>query len=184
VRAEAEGDEDTPVSSLPDEESEKHDALGEYFRVDPERKARAGRSTGLMAGALKNHLMIVYARDDWETRVAPLLVRLQDTRLNAWVDQGLPPGSDDWRMAVEQALRECWLMVLVVSPEAFNSMDVKVMYRHFLNENKPIILLMQDANQTLPGELNRLRSILYTPQNNERSFHKLIFEIMQLRKER
>jgi pSer/pThr/pTyr-binding forkhead associated (FHA) protein len=184
VRAEEDGEDDTPVSRPPDEEDEKGDALGDYFHVDPERKARSERSTGLMSGALKNHVIIVYAREDWEARVAPLLVRLQDTRLNAWVDQGLSPGSDDWRMAVEQALRECWLMVLVVSPEAFNSSDVKVMYRYFLNENKPIILLMQDANQTLPGELNRLRSILYTPENSERSFHKLVFEIMQLRQER
>jgi hypothetical protein len=128
--------------------------------------------------------MIAYAREDWEARVAPLLVRLQDTRLNSWVEQGLPPGSDDWRMAVEQALKECWLMVLVVSPDAFASPDVKVMYRYFLSENKPIILLLNDANQTLPGELNRLRSIVAFPDTPERSFHKLIFEIMQLRQER
>lgn len=184
VRSEAEGDEDTPVSHPPDDELAQTDKLHDYFHVEPERKQRAVLNTGLVPGALKNHLLIAYAREDWESRVAPLLVRLQDTRLNAWVEQGLTPGSDDWRISVEQALKECWLMVLVVSPDAFASLDLKVMYRYFLNENKPVILLLQDANQTLPGELNRLRSIIYTPQNAERSFHKLVFEIMQLRKER
>ena len=124
--------------------------------------------------------MIVYAREDWEATVAPLLVRMQDTRLNAWVDQYLVLGSDDWRMAVEQALSECWLMIVVVSPEALNSTYVKVLYRFFLQQDKPVIPLLRDPAQTLPGELNRLRSILYNPQTNPASFHKLIFEIMQL----
>ncbi len=124
--------------------------------------------------------MIVYAREDWEMVVAPLLVRLQDTRLSAWVDQYLAVGSDDWRMAVEQALTECWLMVLVVSPESLGSSWIRLMYRYFMHENKPVLLLIRDTAQSLPGELMRLRSILYDPDNNPRSFHKLIFEIMQL----
>jgi hypothetical protein len=126
--------------------------------------------------------MIVYAREDWETLVAPLLVRLQDTRLNAWVDQYLALGSDDWRMAVEQALSECWLMVVMVSSNALGSAYVHLMYRYFLNENKPVIPLVRDSAQALPNGLSRLRPVAYDPDNNPGSFHKLIYEIMQLRK--
>ena len=173
-------DDETPRSRPFEIEADKNTQLADFFYVDPERRTLAARTTGLMPGALLDHLLIVYAREDWESTVAPLLVRMQDTRLNAWVDQYLALGSDDWRMAVEQALNECWLMIVVVSPEALNSTYVKVLYRFFLNQDKPVIPLVRDSSQTLPGELNRLRSIIYNPQTNPASFHKLIFEIMQL----
>ncbi len=173
-------DDVTPRSRPFEMEAEKSTQLGDFFYVDPQRRAQAERTTGLMPGALLDHLFIVYAREDWESMVAPLLVRMQDTRLNAWVDQYLTLGSDDWRMAVEQALNECWLMVVVISPDALNSTYVKLLYRFFLNQDKPVIPLLRDGSQTLPGELNRLRGIIYNPQTNPASFHKLIFEIMQL----
>jgi len=171
---------ETPRSRPSEMEPDKSTQLADFFRVDPQRRAAASRTTGLIPGALLDHLMIVYAREDWESTVAPLLVRMQDTRLNAWVDQYLVLGSDDWRLAVEQALNECWLMIVVVSPEALSSTYVKVLYRFFLQQDKPVIPLVRDSAQTLPGELNRMRSILYNPQTNPASFHKLIFEIMQL----
>ncbi len=181
----AEADEDeTPVVHPVDVDYSKDDTLNNIFDLEPNRRAAAARSTGLEPGALREHLMIVYAREDWESVVAPLLDRLQDTRLTAWVDQYLALGGDDWRMAVEQALTECWLMILVVSPEALSSAYVQLMYRYFLKEGKPIIPLIQDAVQPLPGDLNRLRALVYDPENNPRSFHKLIFEIMQLHQQR
>ncbi|HVU11869.1 MAG TPA: FHA domain-containing protein [Phototrophicaceae bacterium] len=171
---------DTPTHRPTEFEFDKDTTLANVFKVDPTRRTLSARSTGLEPGTLRDHLMIVYAREDWESLVAPLLVRLQDTRLNVWVDQYLTPSSDEWRTAIEQALSECWLMVVVVSPESLNSNIIKLMYRLFLREKKPVIPLVCDATQTLPGELNRLRSILYDQDNTPRSFHKLIFEIMQL----
>ena len=173
-------DEDTPVVRPAEFGFDKTDTLASFFRVDPARRALAARTTGLLPGALHDHFMIVYAREDWETLVAPLLVRLQDTRLNAWVDQYLSLGSDDWRIAVEQALNECWLMIVVVSPNALGSAYVHLMYRYFLNENKPVIPLVREPTQALPSGLARLRATVYDPETNPASFHKLIFQIMQL----
>ena len=170
------GDEDTPVIQT----HELNRARGDIFPLDSKRRALSARSTGIEPGSLHNHLIVVYAREDWETVVAPLLVRLQDTRLNAWVDQYLTLDTDAWRLAVEQALKECWLMLLVVSPAALGLPYIRTMYRYFLSENKPVIPLLHDMALTLPGDLNRLRSLVYDPETNPRSFHKLIFEIMQL----
>jgi pSer/pThr/pTyr-binding forkhead associated (FHA) protein len=177
------GDEDTPVSHSPDLEATANSGLEQWLHVDSKRRTITARSTGLEPGTLRDHLMIVYAREDWESMVAPLLVRFQDTRLNAWVDQYLTPESDDWRVAVEQALKECWLMLLVVSPQMLASPAIHAMYHYFLAQNKPVIPLLHDAQQAMPPELNRLRSIVYDPESNARSFHKLIFEIMQLHKQ-
>ncbi|MEP7290425.1 MAG: FHA domain-containing protein [Chloroflexota bacterium] len=170
-------DEETPVGRPLEINRER--TLTNLYTYDAKRSTVTARSTGLEPGVLQDHLLIVYAREDWETLVAPLLVRLQDTRLNAWVDQYLSLGSEYWQVAVEQALNECWLMVLVVTPEALNSPYVKMMYRYFINENKPVIPLIYTPTP-LPNELSRLRSIAYDPENSPRTFHKLIFEVMQI----
>jgi len=170
---------DTPIHALDGMTSAPEPTLTNMYTYDAKRTTLTSRTTGLAGGALENHLLIVYAREDWEVVVAPLLARLQDTRLNAWVDQYLKLGSENWRASIDQALKECWLMVLVVSPDALKSNTVKMMYRYFLTENKPVIPLIYGGTP-LPQELSRLRSIAYDPDNSARAFHKLIFEIRQV----
>ncbi len=138
--------------------------------------------TGLQPGALENHVFIAYARDEWESVIANLILSLQDAGLNVWVDQYLVQGSDDWRAAIEQALLECWLMVIVVSPNALASNYVKMEYRHFINREKPIIPLIHHPVSPMPPELSRQRTLMYDAANPRKTFHKLIFEIMQLRR--
>ncbi len=174
-------DDDSPSRPMPALEMARDETIYNVADIDPGRRELTARSTGLEPGALQDHLMVVYAREDWESVIAPLLVRLQDTHLSAWVDQYLAPGTDEWRVAVEQALGECWLMVIVVSEHSTRSPYVKMMYRAFLGSDKPVIPLLCDGMQTVPGELNRLRTIYYDVNNHQRSFHKLIFEIMQMR---
>ncbi len=169
---------------MPAENGDKYETtLHDFLSVEVPHNGVSARATGLDPGSLRDHLLIVYARENWGTIVAPLLVRLQDTRLNAWVDQYLTLGSDNWRAALDQALEECWLMVLVVSPEALHADHVRLIYRHFLSEGKPVIPLLINPATTMPTELARLRSIIYDTKNTQRSFHKLIFEIMQLRQQ-
>ncbi len=176
---------DVITPRVPAENGDKYQTtLHDFLSVElPRHGVSSARATGLDPGSLHDHLLIVYARENWETVVAPLLVRLQDTRLNAWVDQYLALGSENWRTALDQALDECWLMVLIVSPESLHTDHVKLIYRHFLAEGKPVIPLLINPTMTIPSELARLRSIIYDTKNTQRSFHKLIFEIMQLRQQ-
>ncbi|MCK6581099.1 MAG: FHA domain-containing protein [Anaerolineae bacterium] len=148
--------------------------------VDPALIARAG----ITPGELRDSIFVVYARDDWQTSVAPLLVSLQDAGLDVWVDQYLTYGSDDWRAAVQYALHETWLMILVASNRALASRSVRSMYRQFMRERKPLIPFVVDPTSVLPAELSRMRRITYEPINARRSYHKLIFEIMQFRRQR
>jgi pSer/pThr/pTyr-binding forkhead associated (FHA) protein len=143
------------------------------------RPSMAG--SGIEQGALLDHVFIAYAREEWESLVAPLTLNLQDAGLKIWVDQYLAQGSDDWRLAVEQALGECWLMVLMVTPKSLESPYVKMQYRIFMRRGKPLIpILCDDAK--LPPDLARQRAITYDAGGARKSFHKLVFEIMQLRR--
>lgn len=137
--------------------------------------------TGITPGALQDHIFLAYAREDWEPIVASLMLSMQDAGLKVWVDQYLVQRSDDWRAAVEQALAECRMAVLVLSPQTMNNDYVKMAYQSFLERNKSVVPLLYQHPGALPDELARLRAIVYDSDNPRKSFHKLIFEIMQLR---
>ncbi|MFN8371568.1 MAG: FHA domain-containing protein [Anaerolineae bacterium] len=138
--------------------------------------------TGLQPGALEDHIFLAYSRDDWEAIVAPLMLRLQDAKLNVWVEQYLKPGQDDWVVAVEQALAECWLMVVVVSPAALEAKPVTLQYRYFYNREKPIItMLYKPISGPLPPELIKQRNVRYDERDRTKTFQRLIFEIMHNR---
>jgi hypothetical protein len=122
---------------------------------------------------------MTYARDDWEAIVAPLTAILQDAGLNIWVDQYLIQGGDDWMLAVEQALSECWLLVVVVSPAALESRYVRLAYHYFFNREKPVISLLYAPVDPLPMELANYSAIHYNRQNRRASFNELIEAIRQ-----
>jgi hypothetical protein len=145
------------------------------------RRKTTKLGTGVTQGDLVDHIFIAYARDDWEKMVAPLMVALQDAGMEMWVDQYLVQGADDWQIAVEQALHECWLMVLILSPEALESRYVKLAYRYFINREKPVIPLEYLAVDSLPPELESVETLAYDHDDNRRSFQRLIHRIIDLR---
>ncbi len=137
--------------------------------------------TGMLRGALVDHVFIAYAREDWEEIVAPLTVALQDAGMSIWVDQYLAQGGDDWQAAIEQALHECWLMVLILSPEALESRYVRLAYRYFINREKPVIAMLYRPVETVPTELGSLPLITYEAADRQRSYQRLIHAILNRR---
>lgn len=164
------------VSKLDTNEVRQADLLN---LVGKRRTSRLG--TGLIQGALDQHIIIAYAREDWESVIAPLTVALQDSNIEVWVDQYLTPGADDWTAAVDQALTECWLLVLVVSPAALESRHVRLEYRHFVNREKPMLLFLYQPVDRLPPELAGVQTVTYDPANGVGSFQRLILEILHRR---
>jgi pSer/pThr/pTyr-binding forkhead associated (FHA) protein len=146
----------------------------------PQQPSRLG--TGVEPGTLLDSVFISYGRKDWELIVAPLMVAMQAGGLGAWVDQYLAQGSKDWMAAVELALRECWMMVIVWSKEAAHSNYVKIQYRYFLQHDKPLVILACDETP-IPPELGRARSVVYD-QKKIGNFHKIIYEIISNRRQR
>jgi pSer/pThr/pTyr-binding forkhead associated (FHA) protein len=151
----------------------------------PTNKRQTSRlGTGLQPGALVDHIFIAYAREEWESIVAPLTVILQDAGQKVWVDQYLVQGGDDWLLAVEQALSECWFLLVVVSPEALNARHVRLAYRYFFNREKPVIPLLYANVDELPLELRNLKVIRYDSQNRKRTFDELVAEIQSRQRSR
>jgi pSer/pThr/pTyr-binding forkhead associated (FHA) protein len=132
-------------------------------------------------GDLNDHILIAYAREDWEDIVAPIVLNLEDAKQKVWVDQHLRPGSEPWQAALEHAQTECWLMVIVVSPDAMRTAYVKDVYRYFYNREKPIILVDYKAVTRLPFQLAQMPRIIYDRESPGKMFRRLLLEIIQLK---
>lgn len=120
--------------------------------------------TGLEGGALNDHILLVYDRYDWQKVAAPLMLALQDFGHKVWVDQYLTYDTDPWRAAIEQAKRECSLMILVVSPQSMTNTVLKQIYRDFRIMGKPVVPLLYDSVIPLTGMLNATHPIIFQAQ--------------------
>ncbi len=98
-------------------------------------------------------IFISYAHADWDTFVSGFVKRLTNTGFQVWVDQHLLVGGNDWVDSIAQALEECKVLILVMTPEALASRYVKMEYRYFFNYDKPIIPLLYKPVKSIPVEL-------------------------------
>ena len=137
--------------------------------------------TGLQTGALIDHVFITYARPEWQSIVVPMMALMQDAGLKVWVDQYLIQGGDDWMIAVEQALSECKLLVVVVSPEALESRYTRLAYRYFFNREKPIVPVLYAPVDDMPLELKKHSIVKYNSADRKKTFDELIEEVKRLK---
>jgi len=152
-------DDDTPnrpIELAPTASLARHETL-----VMPHKGGTRTLGTGLEVGALRDHVFLAYDRFDWQKVAAPLLMAMQDAGMKVWVDQYLAYDSDPWRAAVDQAKRECELMVLVVSPHSMINTVLKQTYRDFRSMGKPIVPLLYDSTIPATGSLNTAKPIVY-----------------------
>jgi hypothetical protein len=148
----------------------------------PNHKRQTSKlGTGLQTGALLDHVFITYARPEWQSIVVPMMALMQDAGLKVWVDQYLIQGGDDWMIAVEQALSECKLLVVVVSPEALESRYTRLAYRYFFNREKPIVPVLYAPVDDMPLELKKHPVVNYNSADRKKTFDELITEVKRLK---
>lgn len=71
------------------------------------------------------HIFISYSRQDGAF-IQQLIADLQKAEINVWIDaQRLQVGTLDWQRAIRSAIRGAYALVLVVSPDAFDSRYVQ-----------------------------------------------------------
>lgn len=105
--------------------------------------------------------------------VDDLAHQLQKRGFKIWMDYlSLIPGRP-WLEQIHRGLDEAELLLLVVSPESISSGSVDIEWRHFLDHNKRIILLIFQA-VPLPPELAHLEWVDF--RGNYRSALKQLFQ--------
>jgi hypothetical protein len=105
-------------------------------------------------------VFLSYSRQDWDQYASPLVERLRSEGVHVWVDQHTIDSGDDWMDEINEALQQSECLVLCVSPEALASKYVKMEYRYFISENKPILpVLCREAD--FPAELRGIQYVTY-----------------------
>jgi hypothetical protein len=109
---------------------------------------------------MSDKLFLSYARPDSDFALR-LARDLRASGVNVWVDQlDIRPG-DAWDRAVEDALKVCSGVLVVLSPTSINSRSVMDEVSYALEENKRVIPILYRATP-IPFRLRRLQHADFT----------------------
>lgn len=110
-------------------------------------------------------LFLSYAREDGQFALN-LAKDLRAAGSNLWVDQLDIRFGDPWDSAVEEALDACGGMLLILSPEAVASDNVKAEVNYAFEEKKRIVMVVvRDCK--IPFRLRRLQYINFAAAGEE-----------------
>jgi formylglycine-generating enzyme required for sulfatase activity len=107
-----------------------------------------------------DHVFICYARQDQDF-VLKLAANLKERGARVWLDQwDIPPG-DDWDLTIDNALYDCAQFLIVLSPTAIASREVRGELRTALDENKPIVPVLYQTCR-IPRQLRLIQHVDFT----------------------
>lgn len=93
-----------------------------------------------MAPAFRTKIFISYSRRD-EYFARCLAHDVEDAGADVWIDVDDIPIGSNWSSAIQEGLRSCDVMLLIMSPSAMSSRNVEDEWQYFLDKGKPVIPL-------------------------------------------
>jgi tetratricopeptide (TPR) repeat protein len=123
-------------------------------------------------------IFISYARTDTNF-VNHLEADLQMRSFRTWVDRRKLEGGQDWLDGIQQAIEQCQVLLVVLSPDAVASKYVRMEYRHALRMGKLVIPLQYRLCPKVPIDLNDIQWVDFT-QPYEEGLNQLLIALAQL----
>lgn len=90
---------------------------------------------------MQHHVFLSYSRKNL-TMMQRIRDDLRASGLQVWTDEGIEPGSISWKEAIETAIRETAIMIVLLSPSANDSRWVQREIDYAETQNKPILPLL------------------------------------------
>ena len=110
-----------------------------------------------------NHVFICYARKDSEF-VLKLATNLKSRGVPVWLDQWDIPAGANYNRTIDEAIAACAYFLLVLSPDAVDSVEVEGEWLMALEEKKTIVpVLHQDCR--VPRQLRALHRVDFSGRN-------------------
>jgi formylglycine-generating enzyme required for sulfatase activity len=107
-----------------------------------------------------DHVFICYARQDQDF-VLKLAANLKERGARVWLDQWDISPSADWDLTIDNALYDCAQFLIVLSPAAVASGEVRGELRTALDENKPIVPVLYRKCR-IPRRLKLIQHVDFT----------------------
>jgi hypothetical protein len=109
---------------------------------------------------MAGHTFVSYARED-AAAALDIAGGLQTRGLPVWVDLWDIPAGADWDRAIDGSLRTCAHFVLVLSPEAVESNEVRGEFRSALNNQKHLVPVLYRPCE-IPRQLQHIQYLDFT----------------------
>lgn len=122
------------------------------------------------------HVFISYKHDDGDF-VIVLKQRLEEAGFVAWMDSDIAPG-DDWRQDIDDAIRNAFALLVIMSPAARMSEYVTYEWAFATGSRVPVIPLMLQPTSLHP-RLEALQHLDFT-DIKQRPWDQLIAQIKRL----
>jgi len=107
-----------------------------------------------------DHVFISYAREDQDF-VLKLAANLKERGIRVWLDQWDIPTSADWDLTIDNALYDCAQFLIVLSPAARDSREVRGELRIALDEHKHIVPVLYQTCR-IPRQLRLIQHVDFT----------------------
>jgi hypothetical protein len=92
------------------------------------------------------HIFLSYSRRDTDV-MHRVRTDLQNAGLSVWTDQGIEPGTSLWKDAIEQAIEKAGCLVVILSPDAKQSIWVKRELDYASVHKVPIFSLLAQGEE-------------------------------------
>ena len=100
---------------------------------------------------MSGHTFVCYARED-EDFVLKLASKLKSRGARVWVDKQDIPAAADWDRSIDQAIKDSGHFLIVLSPHAESSQEVRGELRMALDNEKPVVPILY-KNCEIPRQL-------------------------------
>ena len=113
---------------------------------------------------MSDRVFVCYARED-EEFVLQLAGNLKKKGIPIWLDQWDIPAGADWDRSIDNAICECAKFVIVLSPRAVDSSEVRGELRTAIDENRPIIPVIRTGCR-VPRQLRTIQYVDFSSKGS------------------
>ena len=129
---------------------------------------------------LVGHVFISYSRQEAESFTLDLVEKLRSKeKFRIWIDTNLKPGEESWRRAIEKAIQQCSLLVLILSPAVHESKWIgeEIAYAEQLHKDRMYVKYRQSILPFGMSSMQGLRNDLTFEDYPEEMLDALIEEL-------
>ncbi|MEO1255662.1 MAG: toll/interleukin-1 receptor domain-containing protein, partial [Bacteroidota bacterium] len=109
---------------------------------------------------MSNHIFVSYSRRD-SNMLAKIASLLEKDGFEVWTDNNLVAGTPSWKNAIEQAIQDCFCVVILMSPGSKKSewVERELDYAYILKKRIFPVLVDGSAQSAIPFELINIQYV-------------------------
>jgi hypothetical protein len=118
-------------------------------------------------------IFISYSRKD-EEFTRKLASSLSDLGADIWIDVKDIPAGMKWSTAIQDGLKQCELMIVIITPDSMSSRNVEDEWQYFLDKGKEVVPVLWKPADDIHFQLSRIQYIDFHNQDYNLALDQLL----------